>query len=103
MDINKVTRFKINDDFIVRPHLFLYLPPEVWREETYSYKFDLWSIGCIIYELCNLKPPFTGNNPNQLYKNICKGQPERISNIYSDDLWKFIQNLLKVDIQERCD
>ena len=26
--------------------------PEVWNDNPYSYKSDLWSIGCVVYELC---------------------------------------------------
>ena len=50
-----------------------YASPEVWGDKPYDYKSDLWSVGCIIYELCALKPPFRGQNLEQLYKNVTKG------------------------------
>ena len=28
-----------------------YASPEVWKGEQYSWPCDIWSIGCIIYEL----------------------------------------------------
>ena len=32
--------------------------PEVWRDEAYSFVSDIWSTGCVIYEVLTLKPPF---------------------------------------------
>ena len=50
-----------------------YCSPEIWSDKPYDYKCDIWSVGCVIYELCALKPPFGGNSLDQLYKNIMKG------------------------------
>lgn len=34
------------------------MPPEVTRNEPYGKKADVWSLGCVIYELTMLKRPF---------------------------------------------
>ena len=39
-----------------------YASPEVWRDKPYDFKSDIWSLGCILYELCALKPPFNATN-----------------------------------------
>ena len=39
-----------------------YCPPEVWSNMPYSSKCDIWSLGCVIYEITTLKPPFTAKN-----------------------------------------
>lgn len=39
-----------------------YASPEVWRDEPYDAKCDIWSFGCIIYEMVALKPPFEGKD-----------------------------------------
>ena len=35
-----------------------YASPEVWRDEPYSFYSDMWSLGCVLYEMICLKPPF---------------------------------------------
>ena len=34
------------------------MSPELMPEKAYDSKLDIWSLGCLIYELCTLKPPF---------------------------------------------
>ena len=100
MNVSKVIKEKVLRTQTGTPY---YASPEVWRDEPYSYKSDLWSIGCVIYELCALRPPFKGKDLDELYGNVCKGSIERISHIYSEDLWKMILMLLQVDVRKRVD
>ena len=57
-----------------------YASPEVWADKPYDYKSDIWSVGCVMYELCALKPPFRGQNLDQLYQCVKKGK--RIFNFF---------------------
>ena len=34
------------------------MSPELMQEKAYDSKSDIWSLGCLIYELCALRPPF---------------------------------------------
>ena len=102
MNVSKVIKEKVLRTQTGTPY---YASPEVWRDEPYSYKSDLWSIGCVIYEMCQLEPPFNGNDLDELFENVCIGKMKRINNCYSDDLWKMILLLIQVNIEKRvnCD
>ena len=102
MNVSKVIKEKVLTTQTGTPY---YASPEVWNDKPYSYKSDLWSIGCVIYELCALRPPFKGKDLDELYVNVCKGKVERINKVYSDSLWKMIMMLLQVDVNKRvnCD
>ena len=74
-----------------------YASPEIWLDKPYDYKSDVWSLGCILYELCQLKPPFRGTSLKNLYYNIQRGIYEPIMNYYSEDLRNIIDIMLRTD------
>ena len=43
------------------------MAPEVLRQETYDQKADVWSLGCLFYEMLTGFTPFTGRN----FENLC--------------------------------
>ncbi|EGR27158.1 protein kinase domain protein [Ichthyophthirius multifiliis] len=55
-----------------------YASPEVWRDEPYNSKSDIWSLGCVLYEACAQRPPFTANDMEGLFNKIQKGRFDRI-------------------------
>ena len=77
-----------------------YASPEVWMDKSYNNKSDIWSIGCIIYELCMLKTPFRGTSMKNLCSNIQKGVYPDI-HFYSDELKNIIKEMLVVNPQYR--
>ena len=78
-----------------------YASPEVWLDKSYDNKSDIWSIGCIIYELCMLKTPFRGTSMKNLCLNIQKGEYSDISKFYSNDLRNIISMMLIVNPENR--
>lgn len=60
-----------------------YASPEVWRDQPYDHKSDIWSLGCVLYEMTTLKPPFRANDMNGLYKRVLKGSYPKIPATYS--------------------
>ena len=63
-----------------------YASPEVWKDQPYDARSDIWSLGCVLYEATTLKPPFTANDMQGLYKKVCKGVYPKLPSIYSKDL-----------------
>jgi len=41
----------------------LYQCPELIQHEAYGEKADIWALGCILYQMATLRPPFEGGNP----------------------------------------
>ena len=39
-----------------------YLSPEACESQPYTYKSDIWALGCVLYELCTLRHPFEAKN-----------------------------------------
>ena len=71
-----------------------YASPEVWRDQPYDSKSDIWSLGCVLYEMTTLKPPFRANDMNGLFKRVLKGVYPKITGTYSQDLSLMIKTLL---------
>lgn len=44
----------------------LFLSPEVIKEESYDHRVDIWGLGCLMYHLANLEPPFNGESFEEL-------------------------------------
>ena len=51
-----------------------YLAPEVFQSNPYSFAADVWSIGCLLFELTNLTPAFSGRSLNDLSLRVCTGR-----------------------------
>ena len=60
-----------------------YASPEVWMDRPYDHKSDIWSFGCILYEMCCMKPPFLGEDMQELNRSIQKGKYPCIPSCYS--------------------
>lgn len=78
-----------------------YASPEVWHDQPYDAKSDIWSLGCVLYEFINLKPPFRARDMEGLYKKVTRGYYSRINKIYSDDLSNLLKSLIKVNPNDR--
>lgn len=78
-----------------------YASPEVWRDMPYDAKSDMWSLGCVCYEMVALHPPFRAEDMEGLYRKVLRGQYPRIPPHFSHDLSELIGVLLQVNPRHR--
>ena len=78
-----------------------YLSPELCNGEKYNQKTDIWSLGCVLYELCTLKKAFNGLTLKLIIESIKNDEPVRISSIYSQELRSLIKLMLNKDQNQR--
>uniref|UniRef100_A0A0N5ARF8 non-specific serine/threonine protein kinase n=1 Tax=Syphacia muris TaxID=451379 RepID=A0A0N5ARF8_9BILA len=78
-----------------------YLSPEICEGRYYNEKSDIWALGCVLYELCELRKAFEGNLLTALVVKIAKGQHGPISEQWSSDLKNLIRNILSVNESKR--
>ena len=80
-----------------------YTSPEICAAERYTLKSDIWSLGCVIYELCAREPPFNAKSHFQLVQKIKEGKVATLPRIYSAELMAVIRDCLKVNPDARPD
>jgi NIMA (never in mitosis gene a)-related kinase 1/4/5 len=72
-----------------------YASPEVWKDKPYDYKSDIWSLGCVLYEIVTLRPPFKAFDMKGLYKKVVSVDYPPVPSRYSSEL----QNIIKAMLQ----
>lgn len=80
-----------------------YMSPEICAAERYTLKSDIWSLGCIIYELCAREPPFNAKTHFQLVQKIKEGKVQTLPKVYSGELMAVIRDCLTVNPDMRPD
>ena len=75
--------------------------PEIWNNRPYDYKCDIWSAGCIIYEMARFHVPFRAGSMRELYNNVMKGIYPPIPLKYSHELKNIIKKLIVVNPELR--
>ena len=78
-----------------------YMSPEQVDENKYNEKSDIWSLGCFLYELTALHPPFEAHNHLSLALKIKSGKVDKIPEIYSQNLEKIILWMINIDQNNR--
>eukprot|EP00439_Symbiodinium_sp_Y106_P071438 s2451_g12.t2 len=78
-----------------------YLSPEVCQEKPYNWSSDMWSMGCILYEMCALQVPFDAHSLSGLVQKICYGPLPVVPDCYSDFLRRLCRQLLDREPKKR--
>ena len=81
----------------------LYASPEMVLRQKYDTKIDIWSLGCLVWEMMSLEPAFNAHNAHLLNHRILKGlcsssiPPGR----YSRDLVSLAKKMINTDPSRR--
>ena len=76
-----------------------YMAPEIWQNKAYNEKCDVWSLGCLIHELCLSAPPFVGTSLQDLGSKVVHCKRETIpTTLYSADIERVVSAMLTVDV-----
>jgi len=79
-----------------------YMSPEQIEDKQYNDKSDIWSLGCFLYEITTLNPPFEATNHFSLAKKIKIGKTEKKYQQSTAKIFKKTINwLLTVDLNKR--
>lgn len=82
----------------------LYMSPEMIKgENKYSFPTDIWSLGCILYEMCSLKKAYMVENGNsmQLLDKIVEGPVPSLPDCFSAELKEIYESLMQKEPDQR--
>ena len=81
-----------------------YMSPEQTRGHATDARTDIWSLGCVIFEMLAGRPPFAGNSTADLIAEIVRGQPVPLSRFVRrvpKELEKIVVRSLEKDAADR--
>ncbi len=81
-----------------------YMSPEQIRNEPLDARADIYSMGCVMYELLNGRPPFSGESPNDLLNKHLKAPIPSIlvaNPKVSNDMAALLQRAMAKDRDKR--
>jgi len=82
----------------------VYTCPEIVQNMPYTSKADIWSLGCVIYELIALKPAFAAMNPLTMAKKIVDEDYESLDDKgYSTELVRTVKCCMTSNPEKRPD
>uniref|UniRef100_A0A3Q1EPB2 non-specific serine/threonine protein kinase n=1 Tax=Acanthochromis polyacanthus TaxID=80966 RepID=A0A3Q1EPB2_9TELE len=78
-----------------------YLSPELCQDVPYSCKSDIWALGCLLFEICALRPPFAASNLLSLFYKITKGEYDPLPDAFSHNISCLVQKMLSLNPEDR--
>ena len=80
-----------------------YMSPEICKDQAYTLKSDVWSLGILFFELALLDVPFNANNLLGLVQKVVNQAPKRIPNHYSKEFRELGMSMLQKNPLRRPD
>ncbi|KAF1336654.1 Nek protein kinase, partial [Globisporangium splendens] len=78
-----------------------YMSPEVCENKPYSYSSDVWSLGCVLYELCALKHAFDAPNIISLIFTIVRKEFAPVPPHFDHNISDLLKKLLDKSPENR--
>ncbi|XP_041799978.1 serine/threonine-protein kinase Nek8-like [Chelmon rostratus] len=78
-----------------------YLAPEVFTQSRYDSKSEMWSVGCILYELCTQKLAFSAGTTVDLISKIRSGANPHLQDKWSSEFRELFSDMLNRDPNSR--
>ncbi|XP_030633271.1 serine/threonine-protein kinase Nek3 [Chanos chanos] len=78
-----------------------YVSPEIWDNKPYNNKSDVWSLGCVLYELCALRHPFQARSWKSLILKVCRGSYAPLPRHQPYELHYLIKSMFKTNPKDR--
>nr|XP_054408572.1 serine/threonine-protein kinase Nek11 isoform X15 [Pongo abelii] len=73
------------------PH---YMSPEALKHQGYDTKSDIWSLACILYEMCCMNHAFSGSNFLSIVLKIVEGDTPSLPERYPKELNAIMESML---------
>jgi NIMA (never in mitosis gene a)-related kinase 1/4/5 len=78
-----------------------YFSPELCMNRPYNNKSDVWSLGCILYEMATLQHAFDAKNMKALMQRILTGKYNPVDARYHKSLQDLIDGMLQQKVEKR--
>ena len=79
----------------------LYMAPEVLQGHPSTLKSDVWSLGCILYEMLSLRHPFHASDISGLVIKVMRGAYSPVPSIYDCRIARLVDQMLERDPRRR--
>ncbi|KAK7882933.1 hypothetical protein WMY93_029107 [Mugilogobius chulae] len=78
-----------------------YVAPEIWDNQPYNNKSDVWSLGCVLYELCTLRHPFQADSWKSLILKVCRGAYPPLPGHLPYEVHYLLKHMFKTNPKDR--
>ncbi|XP_028926487.1 serine/threonine-protein kinase Nek11 isoform X3 [Ornithorhynchus anatinus] len=78
-----------------------YMSPEALKHQGYDTKSDIWSLACILYEMCCINHAFTGHSFLSIVYKIVEGETPSLPGRYPRELNEIMQSMLNKNPSSR--
>lgn len=74
----------------------IYCAPEILQGMTYTHNVDIWALGCVLQEMCSLRPPYYAESIPEILDLMRLSSP-RIPTFYDARIQELIDKMLTTD------